>query len=332
MREDENLIALIIIGSLLILTLLALTVFGFLAFRRSFTRKIYEGDQFEAAVKKVGKRPNYQKYAEGIYWVRDFKEKEEVTIKSHDGLKLFGYYLKNPESNGKVMIMCHGYRSFPWFDFSASAKECYERGFDLLFINERTHGKSEGKYITFGIKEKYDLLRWIDYVSERHNGKAQIILSGVSMGSSVIMYALGENLPDCVKGAVCDCGFDSPKSVIGFALIQVFKSRTVAKFVSNFVSFASFVILGRFLGSENTSKSLPKCNIPVMMAHGKVDDVVPYEMSVKNFEYIKSEKIFVSSEDAPHGQVYFFETEKYLESFDKLLKLSGLSADEGDMR
>jgi len=327
LREDETLTALIIIGSILLILLCALTLFGFLAFKRSFSRKIYEGEQFDAAVKKVGKRPYYKEYAKGIYWFRDFKDKEEVTIQSRDGLKLHGYYFTNPDSNGRVMIMCHGYRSFPWFDFSSSAKDCLERGFDLLFITERTHCESEGKYISFGIKEKYDLMDWIDFVIKKQGSNAKIILSGVSMGSSIIMFALGENLPHNVKGAVCDCGFDSPKSVIGFALIKVFKFKHLAKFVSNFVSFASFIILGKFLGSENTRKSLSKCKIPVMIAHGKADDVVPYEMSVKNYNYLKGEKLFVSSEKAAHGLVYYYERDEYLKNLDKLIEICGLSND-----
>lgn len=323
-RVSDYMIPIIIIASLILVTLIACTVFGFLAFERSFTRRIYEGDQIEAAAKKVGDRPYNEEFRKGIYWFRDFENKEELWIKSRDGLNLKGYYLKNENSNGKVMILCHGYRSFPYFDFSASAKVYYSLGFDLLFIVHRTHLESDGKYITFGIKERYDLLEWIKYADNRHNGKAQIILAGVSMGAATVMYTLGLELPESVKGAVCDCGFDTPKHVIGFALREVFKNRHIANFMSNFVSLAAFFRLGSFLGKVNTSKSLKKNTLPVMFAHGKADDVVPYEMFEKNISSGDFEKILVTSEKAAHGLVFYYENAEYIEAFGKLMKSAGM--------
>lgn len=323
-KASEIMIPLIIALSAILIFLIFCVIFGFLAFERSFTRRIYEGDQVEAAAKKVGNRPYHHNFCQGIYWFRDFKNKEVVWIKSDEGLNLKGYYLKNPNSQGKVMILCHGYRSFPYFDFSASAKFYYEEGFDLLFIVHRTHLESDGKYITFGIRERYDLLKWINYVDRRHNGKAKIILAGVSMGAATVMYALGLDLPKSVKGAVCDCGFDTPKRVIGYALIEVFKLKPLASFMANFVSLAAKFKIGSFLGTVNTKKSLENNKLPVMFAHGEADDVVPFSMFEKNTASGNFEKILVTSKDAAHGLVYYYENEKYIKAFRKLMEVSGI--------
>lgn len=312
---------LIIVFVLLILLIICLA-FGFSGFERTFSRKNYEGDPIEAAAEKVGNRPYNRQFKEGIYRFRDFGDKEEVWIKSIDGLRLKGYYLKNPSSNGKVMILCHGYRSFPYFDFSASSKAYYEQGFDLLFIVQRAHLDSEGKYITFGIKERYDLLEWIKYVDKRHEGNAEILLAGVSMGASTVMYTLGLELPPSVKGAICDCGFDTPRSVIGFALKGTFKFKWLSNLLSAFISFAAFVKLGVFLGEVNTSKSLKNNRLPVIFAHGKSDNVVPYEMFEKNICYGNFQKLFVTSEEAAHGLVFYYETDAYLKAFEKLRKIA----------
>lgn len=323
-RESEIMIPIIILSAIILIVLIFCITFGFLAFERSFKRRIYEGDQIEAAAKKVGDRPYNEEFRKGIYWFRDFKDKEEVWIKSHDGLNLKGYYLKNEKSEGKVMILCHGYRSFPYFDFSASAKMYYEKGFDLLFIVHRTHLESEGKYITFGINERYDLLNWIKFVDKRTDGKAKILLAGVSMGAATVMYTLGLKLPQSVKGAVCDCGFNTPKKVIGFALIEVFKKKWLASFMSNFVSFAALFKIGSFLGKVNTSKSLRHNKLPVMFAHGKADDVVPYEMFEKNISVGDFEKITVTCDQSAHGLVFYYKNEEYQKAFQKLLKIAGM--------
>lgn len=311
---------LIAAAGVLVLLLMVLIFFGFWGFERSFKRKNYPGDPIEAAVNKVGNRPYNRRFKESIYWFRNFKNKEEVYVNSNDGLKLKGYYLKNPSSAGKVMILCHGYRSFPYFDFSASAKEYYEQGFDLLLIVQRAHLDSEGKYITFGLKERFDLLKWIEYVDSRHNGKAQIILAGVSMGASTVMFTLGLKLPQSVKGAVCDCGFDCPKAIIEYNMRSIFKFKWLSRLLAKFVSLASFIKTGYFLNAANTAKSLKNNTLPVMFAHGKADTVVPFEMFENNISVGNFEKILVTSDLAAHGLVFYYEHEKYMSGFEKLQK------------
>ena len=50
---------------------------------------------------------------------------------------------------------------------------------------------------------------------------------------------------------------------------------------------------------------MKKCRYPVFFIHGKKDDFVPYEMSVRNFEACASEKKkFFSVDEAGHGMCY----------------------------
>ena len=56
-------------------------------------------------------------------------------------------------------------------------------------MEQRCCGESEGKYITFGAKEKWDVQRWAIYVSERNKEKLPIYLYGQSMGASAVLMA-----------------------------------------------------------------------------------------------------------------------------------------------
>ena len=52
-------------------------------------------------------------------------------------------------------------------------------------IDQRAHGLSEGKTITFGIKERLDCLCWVEYLVERFGKETQILLTGISMGANI---------------------------------------------------------------------------------------------------------------------------------------------------
>ena len=86
---------------------------------------------------------------------------------------------------------------------------CIEHQCDVLFIEHRCCGDSEGKYITFGAKEQWDVKQWAVYMAERNKEKLPIYLYGQSMGAASVLMASGHTLPPEVKGLIADCGFQS---------------------------------------------------------------------------------------------------------------------------
>ena len=57
----------------------------------------------------------------------------------------------------------HGYRAGGLTDFAGLYRFYHEQGYDLLVPFQRSHGPSEGKYICFGVKERYDCRDWAEY-------------------------------------------------------------------------------------------------------------------------------------------------------------------------
>lgn len=99
-------------------------------------------------------------------------------------------------------------------------------GCNVLLVDERAHGKSGGRCLTLGIRERYDCRRWVDYVIGRAGPDAKIVLYGMSMGAAAVLMAAGPELPKNVAGIVADCGYSAPpailKSVIRSAHLPVF--------------------------------------------------------------------------------------------------------------
>ena len=128
---------------------------------------------------------------EGKTWFQSQK-KERIAMTSHDGLKLVAYYLPAPKESRRVLILMHGYRNegIVW-DFSGLVKFYHEQGYHLLVPHQRAHGESEGEHICFGVKERYDLAQWAEYISRRFERRCSIFLSGISMGGATVLMAAG---------------------------------------------------------------------------------------------------------------------------------------------
>ena len=78
-----------------------------------------------------------------------------VETRSRDDLTLTGYYLENPRAD-RIILMFHGWRGGWDRDGAAFAHGLYERNCSVLMVSQRAHGLSGGKYIGFGVLERYD--------------------------------------------------------------------------------------------------------------------------------------------------------------------------------
>ena len=147
---------------------------------------------------------------------------EQVYITSFDGTKLAARYYHLSDS-AALQIQFHGYRSTAVRDFSGGFQLAQKMGRNLLVVDQRASGKSEGTTICFGIKEKYDCLEWIKYALERF-GDIPIMLTGVSMGGATVLMASELDLPENVKCIVSDCPYTSPYEIIAreFKFIEEF--------------------------------------------------------------------------------------------------------------
>lgn len=241
---------------------------------------------------------------------------EQVYITSFDNLKLSGRYYQ-VGNNKTLHIQFHGYRGSAVRDFSGGNKLAREAGYNTLVIEQRAHGKSDGKTITFGINESLDCLSWIDYAINRFGNDIKIVISGVSMGASTVLIASQYDLPKNVIGIIADCPFSSPKDII----LKVAKDQMhyppalvypVIKFSAKF--YGKFDI-------EKTSaiEAVKNAKVPILLIHGEEDDFVPPNMSDKIHKNIASYCRYETFEKAGHGMSYVVDTDRYKNIVDEFM-------------
>ncbi len=231
---------------------------------------------------------------------------EDVEIRSRDGLLLHGRYY-HVEDGAPLEIQCHGYRSTPLRDFAGSGVEYIRRRYNLLLIDHRAHGESEGKTISFGINERLDLLEWIKYSVERFGGDVKIVLYGISMGGATVLMAAGEDLPENVKCVIADSPYSSPVEIIGKVAGDMGLPRGAVKLLA---VIGARAFGGFALRSASPISAVKAASVPILIIHGDADSFVPCYMSREISAENPSVRLEIF-EGADHAACYLKDREKY---------------------
>ena len=300
-----------ILISVLVVVVLLLGISFYVYLRIFFNDRKYSPDRFEPLKGKL-----YDPYKDKS---RELIKKavampfEQVYLKvnKHKTLAARYYFFKE---GAPTAIMVHGYKGYSIRDFSGGIQEVIRRGNNVLLIDHYAHNLSSGRTITFGVKEKYDVLRWIDYINKRNNNPI-IYLYGISMGAATVLMCSGLSLPSNVKAVIADAPYASIKEELRFFITNMKLSFTL---LYPFIILAAF-IFARFRISKGEVKDYVKnTKLPIMIIHGDIDDVVP----VTNSRFLKKEfpQInYLEVENAAHGMSYIVNYQKYTEELDKFL-------------
>ena len=232
---------------------------------------------------------------------------ERVYITSRDGLRLSARYY-HVADGAPIEILCHGYRSMHQRDFGGIHEIAKSLGHNLLMIDQRAHGESEGKTISFGIKESGDALDWIKYCNERF-GEVPILLYGVSMGGATVLMAAGDSqLPGNVKGVVADCPMSSALDIIKI----VSTGMGPGSFLAGALARISARMHGFSLTKNSAEKAVARAEVPILLLHGDEDDLVPYFMA-QRIAAANPKIQFETFNCRPHARCYLHHTERYTE-------------------
>lgn len=246
--------------------------------------------------------PFVEQIEEGKQFLRT-AEHTRVHASSHDGLQLAASYYSC--GSDCTLIAFHGYRSSAIRDFSCAVKMYLDMGVNVLLVDQRSHGDSEGRLITFGVKERFDVLTWVNFVLEHYGSDTSIFLDGLSMGSSTVMMSAALPLPSNVKGLIADCGYTTPAEIIGRVAEKNFHIK--GALAARVLSMLCRLIGGFSLYEASAPKALASSLLPILLVHGKADDFVPPEMSITNYEAAKGPKQLCLVENAGHGCGFLYD-------------------------
>ena len=243
---------------------------------------------------------------------------EKVYITSKDGLRLAAKYY--PGREGAPAAICfHGYRATARRDFSGGASDLIGRGYHVFLVDERAQGESGGHTMTFGIRERYDCLDWVEYVSGRLGKDVPITLHGISMGAATVLMAAGLSLPENVRAVVADSPYSAPMDII----LKVSADRGLPAAVARPLVTAAASLFGRFdVTAVTAADAVRSAGIPILLIHGEDDRYVPCEMSRAIAEANPQRVRRFTFPGAGHGISYLVDKKRYQELVDAFLRES----------
>ena len=213
--------------------------------------------------------------------------------------------------------MAHGYRSTMLLDFHLGFELFHRLGMNILVPEQRTHGESQGKFITFGVKESRDMMKWLEY-HDRKLGKWPVVLYGISMGASTMLYLADRRLHGKVCGIIADCGYTSPGAIISSVYKRVIHlPPQVSLWVTGMLTrlFAGFG-----LWEKDARKTLKRSRYPVLLIHGEEDGFVPCEMSRQAYATCAEPKKLLLVANADHGLSFLADGYSYTAAVIDFLK------------
>lgn len=240
---------------------------------------------------------------------------EHVNIQSRDGLALHARYY-HQQDGAPLHIQLHGYRSMSSRDFCGGHKLAWKMGHNILLVDQRAHGKSEGRVIAFGIRERYDCLDWCRWAAQRHPS-SRIILSGVSMGAATVLMASDLPLPSAVCGIIADSPYSAPAAIIRKVCAE--NMHIPAWLGMPFVRLGA-VLFGHFrVGAASAVESVRRAKIPLLIMHGEADSFVPCAMARTIAAASAAPVTLVTFPDADHALGYLLSPALYEEAFHRFV-------------
>jgi len=298
---------LIILG---ILTVLILTI-SFICFMVAFfvtKKEVIREDEYPLPVGEI-----YEPWRDiMINWMKQTRALpyRDCQIRSFDGLLLKGKFYEYAPG-APIELMMHGYRGAADRDLCGGVQRCFKLGRSALVVDQRACSGSEGRVITFGIRESRDCISWVDYIINTFGADIKIILTGISMGASTVLMAAGQDLPDNVIGVLADCGYTSAKEIIQ-KVIQTLKLPP--KLSYPFVKLGALLFGGFNPDADSAVAAAARCKVPVIFYHGESDEFVPCSMSKSNYDACTCKKALVTIPGAGHGLCYPVDHVRYLET------------------
>lgn len=215
------------------------------------------------------------------------------------------------------VIMVHGYCRHQGYVWNY-AEEYLNRNYNVLTPDLNASGTSDGEYLTMGVYESDDIVRWAEEIV-KHDNQARIVLHGVSMGAATVMLATAKNLPPNVIACVEDCGYTSAYDMFS---VQMEKVLDLPSFpILNCVDIVNKIKVGCYLSDATPLNAVQQTKIPTLFIHGDADKLVPIEMEHQLYAASAApfkEEIVVP--EAAHAAAVWADTDKYFDDIMSFLQ------------
>lgn len=219
---------------------------------------------------------------------------DTVTFRTADGLIIDCWYAKHRKSKGSVVLF-HGHLGNKGAVIP-EATAFYNLGYNILLVDFRGHGNSQGDYCTIGYKEGEEVKLAVDYLKSK--GEKNIILWGTSMGAAAITSAF-HNYHIQPSAVILELPFNNLHSAVA---ARVKLMNLPKEPLSSILTFWGGVENGFNAFKFSPAEYAKRINCPVLVQAGKLDNRVSLRDIDELFSNIPSDKKQKQVYDNAHHQ------------------------------
>lgn len=262
-----NKVVLIVLLILLLVLLLGGIIFTFIVSSIVYKKLLvrYSKDIWGRNCSMPEDHESLEMFNEGVSWANEYIDKKtEVHIVSC-GYNLYGQYFKS--NSNKCAIIIGGRMESCMYSYYF-AKAYYDMGYNILVIDSRSHGYSDGLINCLGYVEYKDVLNWSKYMHDEFNNDT-IVYHGICIGSNCALMAItNKECPEYVKGMIAEGMFDT----FAHSFINHMKDFKKPIFP---VAYETFLIMRirshADVVFDGPIKRIKKMNKPILFLHSKTD-------------------------------------------------------------
>ncbi len=236
----------------------------------------------------------------------------DVSFPARGGdVQIAGWYIPQ-QAASRVVVMVHGKdgNRTNWLrdGYGDLIQALQARGFAVLMIDMRGHGRSGDAHYSFGVNEQRDIEGAVDWLKEQGFRPGSIGVYGMSMGAASSIIATAEE--PAIGALVEDCGYAAIAPIIQ-------KEWASASRLPDFF-LPSTLLMGQLMFGYDIDSARPVDAIddiaprPVLIIHGTADKLVP----VDNADQLKAAYPAAELwrvEGAKHGGSFNTNREAYIE-------------------
>ncbi len=236
-------------------------------------------------------------YKEGLDWGEKHAACKQPVDVTSDGLHLAGEYF-DFGGDKAVLIIAGRMEACPYSYYFAEPYRA--SGYNVLVIDNRAHGLSDGKRCSLGYKEYRDILAWADMLHTRF-GNRQVVLHGICIGASTALFALtADTCPDYLCGMVADGMYVSFYE--SFRNHMVLDHRPLFPFLQ-FVMLHIRVLSGANVVTDGPLKRIGKLRKPILFLHSREDVFSVPEKAQVLYDACNCQKKLVWFDKGAHSRI-----------------------------
>lgn len=266
----------------------------------------------------IEERDSKEGFSEAFSDYHNKWERHDFEIDGKD-ITINGEYIINDSIKGtrkKVAILCHG-QTVTRAGIIKYAKVFYDLGYNLVIFDERSFGKTGGKYCTLGYKEHEDIYAVVKYTRKIFGEDCFLGMLGESMGAGSALLSLKYHTPDYV---IADCPFADT------GLLIADLARNNAGFLGTLSLKRAEKLCDRRYPGYSFNKVKPieavsETETPICFMHGAEDKLIDCKHSRMMFEKCKNSRSEIHYYDkTDHARSIYNHTEEYIDIMTAFIK------------